>query len=439
MDFTKPTQNDLSHLESLINNLPGVSFRYSIEENTIDYVSNQCHEILGKSSNELYKEPKNNIFQNIATIEQVQVELLIEQAIANQTKFHIEFQTENHEGKTKWFSIQGSATTNPSYKKYIEGYLEDITSRKKRESILTNSRSFYKKMNAYLDEKLDHQKTSLEEKILSLDVVYREIDKVFLVTTTDIDGYIIDANDMFCQSSGYHLEELIGENINIMTSEYHTSGFFSELWKTISNGDIWRGEIQNKSKQGELFWVDVIIVPFLNKNKKPFQYFSVSTLISDRKKAEQELQEKTLEIEKNNITLEQQKQKDSKAIVKDGMEMSFVRIDHREQIISYSGAKSPLVIERDGELIEHKPTRQAIGCYETDQIKEYKSEIIEYKKGDKLYLLMVTPINLEETKVKNSISNAFSIYSNHVHTKKWMPSKNTSILNMFLGKIIMIK
>ena len=95
-------------------------------------------------------------------------DLLIEQAIANQTKFHIEFQTENYEGKTKWFSIQGSATTNPSYKKNIEGYLEDITSRKKRESILTNSRSFYKKMNAYLDEKLDHQKTSLEEKILLL-------------------------------------------------------------------------------------------------------------------------------------------------------------------------------------------------------------------------------------------------------------------------------
>ena len=119
-----------------------------------------------------------------------------------------------------------------------------------------------------------------ERLALELDVVKLALDEHSIVSRTDVAGNIIYVNDRFCNISGYSQDELIGQNHRILNSGLHTAEFFKELWLTISCGNIWHGEIRNKKKDGSYYWVDSTIVPFLDKDGKPYQYVSIRTNIT---------------------------------------------------------------------------------------------------------------------------------------------------------------
>ncbi len=110
-----------------------------------------------------------------------------------------------------------------------------------------------------------------------------------LISVADLAGRIIEVNDRFCEVSGYSRSELLGQNHNIINSGAHPSAFFSELWATISRGDIWRGDICNRSKNGALYWVDSAIVPVKDSHGQITRYISVRLEITERKKTEEEL------------------------------------------------------------------------------------------------------------------------------------------------------
>lgn len=61
--------------------------------------------------------------------------------------------------------------------------------------------------------------------------------------------------------SKYKKEELVGQNHSILNSGYHSKGFFRNLWKTIGRGEVWRGEIQNRAKDGTYYWIIGLIQP----------------------------------------------------------------------------------------------------------------------------------------------------------------------------------
>ena len=115
------------------------------------------------------------------------------------------------------------------------------------------------------------------------------LDQSAIVAITDQKGIILYANDNFCKISKYSAEELIGQDHRIVNSGYHSAAYIRDLWVTIGNGKIWRGEFCNKAKDGTLYWVDATIVPFLNDNGKPYQYLSIRTDITEKKKLEEEL------------------------------------------------------------------------------------------------------------------------------------------------------
>lgn len=147
---------------------------------------------------------------------------------------------------------------------YLVAASRDITERKRDEIKLSNSLA-----------ELDAQKYALDQHAI--------------VSITDVTGKITYANNHFCEISGFSLDELLGQNHRILKSNEHSQDFYEELWQTISNGKVWRGEIKNKKKNAGFYWVDATIVPFLNEKGNPYQYVAIRTNITKRKNAESSL------------------------------------------------------------------------------------------------------------------------------------------------------
>ena len=82
-----------------------------------------------------------------------------------------------------------------------------------------------------------------------------------MIFITDKDGAIEYANQRFTDMTGYTVEELVGQNPRILKSDEHSSEYYRQLWETIRAGREWRGDLCNRKKNGDRYWVDVSISP----------------------------------------------------------------------------------------------------------------------------------------------------------------------------------
>jgi diguanylate cyclase (GGDEF)-like protein/PAS domain S-box-containing protein len=109
------------------------------------------------------------------------------------------------------------------------------------------------------------------------------------VMITDLEGNIEYVNPQLCKITGYKEAELIGKNPRILKSGHTPEIQFKNMWKAITSGKSWSGELYNKKKNGELFWENVTVAPIKNKENISTHYLAIKEDISLRKDYEERL------------------------------------------------------------------------------------------------------------------------------------------------------
>lgn len=111
------------------------------------------------------------------------------------------------------------------------------------------------------------------------------------VIITDLEGNITYVNPWFATLTDYTPEEVIGENPRILKSSQTPAHVYRDLWATINSGKVWKGELLNKKKNGDLYWEYVTIAPVLDHAGRMLNFIAVKADITEQKKAEKALQE----------------------------------------------------------------------------------------------------------------------------------------------------
>jgi two-component system, cell cycle sensor histidine kinase and response regulator CckA len=109
------------------------------------------------------------------------------------------------------------------------------------------------------------------------------------IIITDVEGHIEYVNPKFTEVTGYRLEEVIGLNPRILRSTHTSPEEYSNLWETILAGKEWKGEFQNRRKNGELFWVQASISPIRDAAGATTHFLAVNEDTTKRKLLEQQL------------------------------------------------------------------------------------------------------------------------------------------------------
>ena len=193
--------------------------------------------------------------------------------IANGRVWHGEIKNRAKDGSLYWVDTTIVPTLNAEGKpqQYV-AIRADVTERKRAEDAVKASLA----MSENAIKELADQQFAL--------------DQHSIVAVTDVQGTITYVNEKFCAISQYSKNELVGQNHRILNSGHHPKDFFQQMYRTITGGAVWHGEIKNRAKDGSLYWVDTTIVPFIGPSGRPRQYVAIRTDITERKVAEEQIQ-----------------------------------------------------------------------------------------------------------------------------------------------------
>ncbi len=129
----------------------------------------------------------------------------------------------------------------------------------------------------------------VEERLLTLSAAVDQSPSAILIANTD--GEIEYVNQFFTRLTGYARDELVGETPGVLQSSHTTPEQYRRLWETLREGREWRGEIQNRKKNGELYWAQETITPLRDANGEVTRYLAIQQDVTAQKRAKESLAE----------------------------------------------------------------------------------------------------------------------------------------------------
>ncbi len=138
-----------------------------------------------------------------------------------------------------------------------------------------------------VEKSLNDARQKLEHANKELHNYLEIVDRYVVTSSTDDKGIIISTSDAFCEVSGYSRQELIGSSHNIVRHDDMPASIYNHLWRTISRGKTWQGELKNKKKNGDFYWVQAYISPNLDEHGTITGYTAIRQDITNKKRAEE--------------------------------------------------------------------------------------------------------------------------------------------------------
>ena len=370
-------------LENVLGSLSESVWGVSLPDYNLEYISESAVSIYGYPLQAWYDNA--NLWSDAIHPEDKEFVLKASEKLFDVGKFISEFRIITADKKEKYIHSETKIITNEKgIPILMTGITRDITTKKTAERELLN----YK--NA--------------------------LDRSAIVSITDVKGNITYVNEMFCEISKYSKEELIGENHRKINSGFHPPEFFQDMWKTILGGNIWNGEIQNKAKDGSIYYVQSSIIPFM-KDGKPYQFVAIryestekvlaKLAIDDQKQFYETILNNipgnvaVFDIKGNYIFV-------NPNTVKDPVLREWLIGKNNYDYCNYRGLSMDLAIERDKQFQLLLENGKSISSVEKRQTKEGQTAytnsnlILHEYKGEKLmiaYAIDITELKNAEAKV----------------------------------------
>lgn len=189
----------------------------------------------------------------------------LQDAIVNRLACHVEVMHRAKTGKDHWLEVQLQPLHNDAG--HCTGFMRvetDITERKLAE---------------------DQMQTALRE----TQALMNTIRTYAIVSQVDEQGVLTDVNQAFVDICGHNRDDLLGHTHAVVNSGHHSPQFWAAMWATIRAGQPWHGEVCNRHRSGQLYWVDTLIAPFVSETGAIERYIAISSDISERKLTEARL------------------------------------------------------------------------------------------------------------------------------------------------------
>ncbi len=244
---------------TLISNLNGIVYRCLNDGFwTMQFISDGVQKMTGYTPDELLLNAHIAFSDIIYPEDRQRVAKSIRTAVEQNKTFQLEYRITKKTGEIIWVTENGQAIVEGDQIQHLEGLITDITKIKEAEIQLL---------------KLS---TAIQQSASS-------------IVITDIKGVIEYVNPYFSEITGYNEKEAIGKKVSIMKSGLMSDEHYSQLWETITTGQTWYGEFQNRKKSGELFWESAVIAPVKNTEGIISSYIAIKQDITELKQNQTDL------------------------------------------------------------------------------------------------------------------------------------------------------